>query len=640
MQQSIDVLKKVWGFTKFRPLQSEIIESVLRGHDTLALLPTGGGKSICFQVPGLMLEGLTIVISPLIALMQDQILHLKKKKVSATAIYSGMSRQAIDIALDNCIYGKIKFLYLSPERLKTEIFQQRITKMNISLVVVDEAHCISLWGYDFRPSYLEITDLRKLLPSTNVLALTATATPEVAQDIQDKLDLKKTQIFQKSFHRPNLSYSVFKEEDKEKKILQILTNVSGSAIIYVSTRRNTKLVCGYLRKQGIKADYYHGGLPNHERSQKQLKWLDNESRVIVATNAFGMGIDKPNVRVVIHFDIPESLEAYYQEAGRAGRDEKKSYTVVVYNQRDIEILKRNLLRNHPQPDFLKKVYQSLANYYKLAIGSGLMASYDFELDTFSGFIQIKRNLLYGAIKRLEEAGLIQLNEAYFNPSALKYNLTQKELSEFQVSNPRYGNISKALLRLYGGELFTDFVQVSEKRLAHFLELQLTEVEADLKALNQKRIILYHPQKTQSQLTFLTTRLDASKLPLNQKSLKQRKKIDQRKIKEMVNYLTNTRLCRSLIIQEYFGENSIKNCGKCDWCLSEKKNHRFLLDWDQIRSNIMDKLQDKNLTPEEIVNSLTPIEKKPLLEMLRIMLDHKELKYDQSGRLKLNPNTDG
>jgi len=640
MQQSIDVLKKVWGFTKFRPLQSEIIESVLGGHDTLALLPTGGGKSICFQVPGLMLEGLTIVISPLIALMQDQILNLKKKKVPAIAIYSGMSRQAIDIALDNCIYGKIKFLYLSPERLKTEIFQQRVSKMNISLMVVDEAHCISLWGYDFRPSYLEITDLRKLLPTTNVLALTATATPEVTQDIQDKLDLKKTQIFQKSFYRPNLSYSVFKEEDKEKKLLQILTNVNGSAIIYVSTRRNTKLVCGYLRKQGIKADFYHGGLSNQERTQKQLKWLDNLSRVMVATNAFGMGIDKPDVRVVIHFDIPDSLEAYYQEAGRAGRDEKKSYTVVVYNERDIGILNTNLLRNHPQPDFLRKVYQSLANYYKLAIGSGLMTSYDFDLDTFSVFIQFKRNLLYGAIKRLEEAGLIQLNEAYFNPSALKFNLTQTELSEFQVSNSRYENMSKAMLRLYGGELFTDFVQVSEKRLAHFLELQVTEVEADLKALNQKRIILYHPQKTQPQLTFLTTRLDALKLPLNQKSLKQRKKIDQRKIKEMVNYLTNTRRCRSLIIQEYFGENSTKNCGKCDWCLSEKKNHRFPPDWEQIRSNIMDKLQDKNLTPEEIVNSLTIREKEPLLEMLKIMLDHKELKYDQSGRLGLNPNSVG
>ena len=469
MQSIQHILKQYWGHNTFRPLQAEIIQAVLAGKDVLALLPTGGGKSICFQIPALAQPGICLVVTPLIALMKDQVEQLKQRGIPAAAIFAGMKPQEIDIVLDNCIYGQLKFLYVSPERLKTEIFQERVQKMPINLLAVDEAHCISQWGYDFRPAYLDIAELRPLIPNVNIIALTATATRSVKQDIQEKLHFREAVLFQKSFARDNLAYVVRKAEDKNNILLRILHSIHGTAIIYVYTRRKTKEVASFLLRNNVNATFYHAGLTNEERARRQDAWLQGKISVMVATNAFGMGIDKPDVRLVVHLDLPTTLEAYYQEAGRAGRDEKKAYAVVLYDQQDINELRASIQEGHPTVEYLKTVYQHLANYYQVAVGTHAMTTYDLDWEEFASNCRLKPQEAYQAIKRLESEGLIQLNEAFFQPAKLHIPTNHKELYAFQVAHASYDPLIKALLRLYGGELFTDFCNISENKVARFLQ---------------------------------------------------------------------------------------------------------------------------------------------------------------------------
>ncbi len=633
------ILKQYWGYDNFRPMQEEIIESILSGHDTLALLPTGGGKSICFQVPALMRDGVCIVISPLIALMKDQVEHLRKRKISAIAIYSGMSKREIDLHLDNCVYGNVKFLYVSPERLKTEIFIERAKRMHIGLIAVDEAHCISQWGYDFRPPYLEITDFRALFPEINIIALTATATREVKQDIQDKLSFKNNKLFQKSFARANLSYAVRKVENKEQKLLEILRSVPGTSIIYVRSRKRTQAIAQWLKKQKISSDFYHAGLKNEERSQKQEDWITDKTRVIVATNAFGMGIDKPDVRVVIHVDLPDNLEAYYQEAGRAGRDERKAYAVILYDQNDIQNLQKRIEDTHPGLDYIRQIYQYLANYYRIAVGSSFMASYDFDLNDFIKTYRLSSTQAFYALQRLEEHGLIQLSESFFAPSKLHILIDHTEMYKFQVAHGRLDPLTKALQRLYGGELYANFISISENDLARQLKIPVQEIRKQLKDMAEMDVVTYYAQKDKPQLTFMTARFDANRIPISNKALEQKKGIYADKVNAVIHYTEHRHRCRTQLLLEYFDEISYDHCGVCDVCV-EKKNKMshdaFSDEQYKVLNTLVKSYLAGNATPlEKLVTDLKPNNKPMLLDTIRIMLDYGELYYDSSGKLAVD-----
>lgn len=566
-----DILRTVFGFSDFRPVQLDIVISVLQGKDCLALLPTGGGKSICFQVPALAVDGICLVISPLIALMKDQVDNLKKKGVLAAAIYSGMSKRQIDTVLDNCIYGNYKFLYVSPERLKTEIFIERFKKMKVNLIAVDEAHCISQWGYDFRPPYLEIAKIREFHPQVPCMALTASATIKVKADIVGKLEMKSPEIFVKSFSRKNLSYSVRMAENKLEKAIEILRKVPGSAILYVRSRKGTKDIAAVLHQMGISATFYHAGLDNSLREGRQQDWKQGKVRVMVATNAFGMGIDKPDVRIVIHLDLPENLENYYQEAGRGGRDEKKAYGVLLTNEQDLKVLEERASIAYPPLDFLKKVYQSLANYFRMAVGSGFMESYGFEISVFTGIYNLDLMLTYNSLKVLQEEGLLELNESFFAPSSIHFLVDQSKLYEFQIANAKLDVLIKVLLRMYGGELFVDFIRIQESKLAKNLGISDKDLTLQLEHLDQVGIIAYDKRKDIPQITFLTERYDAGRLPLDSKRIEERRQNAISKAKSMIAYVRDLTSCRANQISFYFGELVEKDCGICDVCIEKKKS---------------------------------------------------------------------
>lgn len=635
MKDIHQILKQYWGHSQFRSLQEDIIQSVLAKKDTLALLPTGGGKSICFQVPAMAMDGVCIVITPLIALMKDQVEQLKKRNIPAIAIYSGMNKRAIDIALDNCVYGNIKFLYLSPERLQTEIFEERVKKMNVSLLAVDEAHCISQWGYDFRPSYLLIGELRELLKNVPVIALTATATDKVKKDIQEKLLFNSPNAFQKSFARANLSYSCFKEEDKEKKIFEILTNVKGSSIIYVRSRKKAQDVSFLLNKKSFSAGYYHAGLSNDERSAIQDQWIKGALRVVVATNAFGMGIDKPDVRTVIHWEIPESLEAYYQEAGRAGRDEQKAYAILLYNENDIDNVKEKLKESYPSIDFIKKVYQSLANYYKIAVGSASFASFDFDRNDFERVYSLPKLETFYALKRLESEGYIQLNEVFNSSSKIFFTIDNKKLYEFQIANERFDGFIKTLLRMYGGEMFSDFISVSEKEISKSLQVPTAEVIASLQYLEKLNVLEYDMQKNKPQLIFTTPRLDASKLPLDIKKIEGRKENDTRKAEAVIDYAKQIERCRTIVLLDYFGEVTDEECGVCDVCLRKKKEQSKADKYSLYKNKILSEVKDHSQSIELLISKIDRSNKEQVIEVIRQMLDAGELTYDKDQNIKIN-----
>lgn len=570
MSTPLEILKKYWGYPGFRPMQSEIVGAVLDKQPVLALLPTGGGKSICFQVPAMCLEGLCIVVSPLIALMKDQVEQLKKRKIPAVAIYSGMSKKEIDITLDNCIYGSIKFLYVSPERLKTELFIERAKQMNVNLLAIDEAHCVSQWGYDFRPPYLQIADFIEQIKVPRVVALTASATREVRLDILDKLKMDEAKVFQKSFARPNLSYSVFRLENKEQKMLEILNRVPGSSVIYVRSRKQTREIAEFLYHNHISTDYYHAGVPGSVRSEKQDKWIDGKTRVMVATNAFGMGIDKPDVRTVIHYDLPDSLEAYYQEAGRAGRDEEKAFAIQLYSDADVSNLKSRTDQAAVSVDFIKKVYQALANYFKLAVGSNALSSFEFDYQAFAKNFDLPLVETFHALNKLTDEGLIALNEPFKESSKAIFILEQSELYKYQVANRGMDAVVKVLMRLYGGQMFSDYVTIKEKDIADLMGESVDKAVNQLKYLHQAEVIEYQKSSDVPRITFLTPRFDANNLPLDTERIKWRREVTIGKANSVVYYVTDDKKCRSRVIQQYFDEVSYEDCGSCDVCIAKTK----------------------------------------------------------------------
>ena len=626
-----DILKDHWGYDSFRPLQEDIIHSVLDHQDVLALLPTGGGKSICFQVPALAMEGICLVITPLIALMKDQVEQLRQRGIKAEAIFSGIRQKEIDIILDNCIYGNVKFLYISPERLETELFRERVIKMNVCLLAVDEAHCISQWGYDFRPAYLNIASIRQVLPDVSVIALTASATPDVVVDIQEKLLFKQENTYQKSFARGNLSYAVRQVEAKEKKLLEVLRSVPGTAIVYVGTRKATKEIARFLLNNGISADFYHGGLAHDERSGKQEAWLKGKVRVIVSTNAFGMGIDKPDVRLVVHMDLTQDLESYYQEAGRAGRDEKKAYAVILCNESDMEALKAQVSLRHPPIDTLKKVYQAMANYYKLAIGSGQGQSFDFDIREFSEHYGFGHLEVFHALKKLEDEGLITFNESYYHPSHLHMLMDNTDLYKFQVANAHFDLAIKAMLRLYGGEMFNHFVNISERQLAKFMETTEKETVTTLTRLDQLKVIVYDKRKDKPQVIFTLPRQDVNYLSLNKAILESRKKVAEQKVASVINYAKHQNRCRTRLLLDYFGEIQAEACGVCDICIAQKKQHATKKTEDY-HHQIEHLLGEGPLLVEELMEKINPTDRDAFLDVIRSMVDRNELCYDGAWKL--------
>ncbi|PWJ40217.1 RecQ family ATP-dependent DNA helicase [Sediminitomix flava] len=627
------ILKYYWGFDSFRPLQEDIITSVLEKQDTLALLPTGGGKSICFQVPALAIEGVCVVVTPLIALMKDQVQNLKAKKIPAEALYSGMPKRQIDLILDNCIYGKVKFLYVSPERLKTKLFLERAAQMNISLIAVDEAHCISQWGYDFRPPYLQIADFRKTIPDVPILALTASAGKLVQSDIKEKLLFgAKSKTFSNSFQRKNLSFSVREAEDKAVKLKEILSRVEGCAIVYLRNRQGTEDVANYLNHYGVSSDFYHAGLNNQERSLKQDKWMNNQTRVMVATNAFGMGIDKPDVRIIIHLDPSDSIEAYYQEAGRAGRDGEKSYAVLLNQTKDFDRIKQRIDKRYPEPKVLRRVYQILGNYFRLAAGGGEMATFDFVLEDFLKKYDLPHAETFYALKCLEEQGFILISEPIYQNSNFMFAVSQENVYKFQVANYAFDPLLKSLVRFYGGEAFTHYVNISEQTLANSIHVSVSQLREYLAELHSQGILVFQTQKDKAQLTYLTERYVADNLPIDVKILKERKARELEKIQAMMNYTQNTRRCRSVLISEYFDETTAKPCGVCDNCIKYLKKASQPLDLKKDIQSLLEKVKEADI--QEIESKLRPTNKNYLIDLVREMVEEGELHLDEFGQISL------
>ncbi|TYR38261.1 RecQ family ATP-dependent DNA helicase [Sphingobacterium phlebotomi] len=617
--KNLGILKQYWGHEAFRPLQEDIINAVLQGRDTLALMPTGGGKSICFQVPALQLAGICIVVSPLIALMKDQVQNLRKKGIEAVAIFSGMSHREVDMALDNCVYGRIKFLYLAPERLYSDLVKERIRYMKVSLFAIDEAHCISQWGYDFRPAYLALAQLREIHPNAPFLALTATATTRVVEDIQDKLGFVGRQVFQKSFRRENLAYMVLAEEDKMGRMLRMIHKIGGAGVIYVRNRRETQEVAQYLINHGIPADFYHAGLDPQTRSQKQDSWMENRVRVIVATNAFGMGIDKSDVRFVLHLDIPDSLEAYYQEAGRAGRDGKKAFPVLMYQQADREKLWENFISAFPPISFIQQVYHHLGNYFQIAYGAGKGLFFDFDLVDFCKRYKIDILPTLSALKFLERDGWIAASEAVFIPSRFKFEIDYQELYKFQVQSAKYDPLIKLILRTTGGA-FDFYITLNEYELAKKLKVSYDVVVDMLRGLQQLGVASYLPKTDAPQLEFLQARVDYKHLFIDTSFIDERKDIKEQQIKAIYTYL-DTKNCRSIALQTYFGEKDETFCGVCDLCLMR-----------QYREDIQEKLQEEIKTVllagekdvKRLVDELTLGDDDTKLHVIRLLLDKQQV----------------
>jgi ATP-dependent DNA helicase RecQ len=629
------LLREHWGHSAFRPGQEDIINSVLSGHDTLALLPTGGGKSICFQVPALARPGICIVVSPLIALMKDQVDNLRRRGLKAEAIYAGMSHQEIDHALDNCVYGRhVKFLYVSPERLLTDLFQARVAKMNVGLLAVDEAHCLSQWGYDFRPPYLRIAELRERLPAgTPVIALTATATAQVQADIVAKLQFRPGfGVFRQSFARPRLSYSVLLTEDKLRRLLEVLRGVGPdkTGIVYARTRRQTEDTAAFLQQHRFAAAAYHAGLPAEKRTKVQQDWIQDKTRLIVATNAFGMGIDKPDVRLVVHLDAPDTLEAYYQEAGRAGRDNLFAFGVLLAGPNDGDELRRRTNQSFPPLDTVKRVYQALANYSQTAVGGGELAAFEFDMQQFAETYRIKAVDAHNSLKILQREGFVQLNEAVNQPARVHLILSHQDLYAFQVANAQHDQLIKALLRLHGGELFSDFQTISENALATHLRRSVVEVRQQLRYLHTAGILHYQPKQESPQAMFTTPRFDSSKLPLDQVKMTAARDLARAKTHAVAQYLAGTR-CRQILLLSYFDETDPIQCGVCDICLAEKKAAQTA-PATSLREPVLTHLRQGPLAPRELLAAFAPQEAAAVTAAVREMVDRGELAYAADGRL--------
>ena len=568
MNKYQEILKQYWGYDSFRDLQEEIITSIGEGKDTLGLMPTGGGKSITFQVPALAQEGICIVITPLIALMKDQVQNLRKREIKALAIYSGMTRQEILTALENCIFGNYKFLYISPERLDTEIFRTKLRSMKVSMITVDESHCISQWGYDFRPAYLKIAEIRELLPEVPVLALTATATPEVVTDIQARLKFREGNVFRMSFERKNLAYIVRKTDNKTKELLYILQRISGSAIIYVRNRRRTKEITELLMNEGITADFYHAGLDNAVKDLRQKRWQSGEVRVMVATNAFGMGIDKPDVRIVLHLDLPDSPEAYFQEAGRAGRDGEKAYAVILYSKSDKTTLHKRVVDTFPDKEYILNVYEHLQYYYQMAMGDGFQCIREFNLEEFCRKFKYFPVPVDSALKILTQAGYLEYTDEQDNSSRILFTIRRDELYKLREMGKEAEALIQSILRSYTG-VFTDYAYISEESLAVRTGLTRQQIYNILVTLTKRRIVDYIPRKKTPYIIYTRERLELRFLHIPASVYEERKARYEARIKAMEEYVTTENICRSRMLLRYFGEKNEHNCGQCDVCLSKR-----------------------------------------------------------------------
>lgn len=621
MEQFLSILKQYWGYEEFRPLQADIIKSITSGKDTLGLMPTGGGKSLTFQVPTMAMEGVCIVVTPLIALMKDQVENLKKRNITAAAIYSGMSNADILKTLDNCIFEAYKFLYVSPERLATPLFLEKIKQARVCMIAVDESHCISQWGYDFRPSYLRIADLREHLVDVPILALTATATPEVVDDIQEKLGFKEKNVFQKSFSRSNLAYVVRTTENKDEHLLKILKAVPGTSVVYVRNRKKTKEIADFLVVNGISAEHFHAGLKNETKDERQKRWKDGETRVIVSTNAFGMGIDKAEVRSVVHMDLPDTIEAYFQEAGRAGRDEKKAFAVMLYNNGDAVKMRKRVSDSFPGKEMVLKVYESLCNYLEIGVGSGLDAVFAFDIADFCVKFRLPILISYNCLKILQQAGYIDLTDEQENSSRVLFTVGKDDLYKFKHS-PQQERLIHILLRSYTG-LFTDPAYVNEDLLAKRLDCKRDDIYNQLITLSKEGIIQYIPRKKTPFLTFTLERIDIERVTLGKEVYDDRRDRYIARVKSVLDYAKEENICRSQVLLSYFGERNTLPCGQCDICLKKKENTLSSEDFDEIQSQIINILQKESLSTNILLKRIHAKENR-ILQVIRFMIDNEKI----------------
>ena len=624
------ILQRFWGYPGFRPLQEDIVDSVMAGRDTLALLPTGGGKSICFQVPAMAMDGLCLVVTPLIALMKDQVAHLVAKGIPAAAISSGMHPDEMELAYNQAAYGRLKFLYVSPERLQTSYFMEAVKKMKVCLLAVDESHCISQWGYDFRPPYLKIVDIRPYMPKAPVLALTATATAKVVDDIQVRLGFRQKNVFQSSFERKNVTYNVLHEADKYGVLRRRLETMQGGcAIVYVRNRRRTQVIADWLNAVGITATFYHAGLDVKTRDARQELWMKDKVKVMVATNAFGMGIDKPDVRLVVHVDLPDSIEAYFQEAGRAGRDLKPSEAFLLVSSADIKNLQESLSQSFPDLERIKLIYNALGNYFNIPVGAGQNVSYPFVIHDFAGRYGFSLVEVFHTLKILEKEGFLMLSDSFDEPSKVRIKASRDEIYGFQVNNPQYGELIKFMLRSFPGVL-TDFVKINEEVVAKKTGKTVEKIVEQLKRLEAYQFLSYAQRNDKPQLLFLSEFVDTRHFNLSKENYHDRKKDAEERVKAVVDYVNNNEECRSVQLLRYFNELKSKPCGLCDVCLSQLKTKAF--DYQNIENRLMDVVGETEVSMGEVKRQCSDVDDDRLMDAVRFLVDNGVLRMGADNKL--------
>ncbi len=627
------VLLKYWGYPSFRPMQENIVDCAISGRDTLALLPTGGGKSICFQVPAMSLEGVCIVVTPLISLMKDQVQHLKNINIPASAIFSGMHPSEVELAYNQAVFGRLKFLYVSPERLMTDAFIEAIQKMKVCLLAIDESHCISQWGYDFRPPYLKIAEIRQYIPDTPVLALTATATPKVVEDIQLRLGFKEKNVFQTSYERKNVTYNVMHIADKYSMMYRLFMRMeSGSGIVYVRNRRRTKVIADWLQSVGISATFYHAGIDARTRDERQRQWMDGKIKVIVATNAFGMGIDKPDVRLVVHMDLPDSLEAYFQEAGRAGRDLKPSEAFLLVADTDIQQLKDNLQSSYPELNRIKAIYDALCNHLQIPVGAGAGRCYDFDMTDFAHRYNIPVLEVFNSLKLIEKEGLIAMTEAMNTPSQIMITAGREDLYRFQMEYPAFDQTIKFMLRSFPG-ILSDFVRIREEQFSVALGISVEKVCGILKKLESYNFLTYIQRSDKPQIQFVTERQDTKHFTLSDEIYRDRKEDASRRVQAVIDFVNNDKECRSVQLLRYFGENIRSRCGRCDVCSIRNQMRINDAEYDDISKVILDELERRVIPVFETPSLAKGHLEEKVLETVRWMLDNEIIDKDEYGNLK-------